>query len=76
MTKEQIERWLEIQEEKNRKLGDISWNLSAISEAISGAYNGEGQSAFWGMSQALFMMVGADGNRDAALQIKIMKDEE
>lgn len=76
MTNEQIERWLQIQEDKNEQLGNISWNLSAISEAISGAYNGDGKSAFWGMSQALFTMIGADGDRDGALQIKIVKDEE
>ena len=80
MTHEQIERWLDIQEQKNQELGAIASNIGYLSESVRGAYNGEGISCFWGMSQALFMMVGelegGGGGKDVGLNIKIVKDEE
>lgn len=41
---------------------------SDVASAITGAYDGTGQSAFWGMSQALFMMVDSD-NKGQGLHV-------
>lgn len=80
MTHEQIERWLDIQEQKNEELSAIASNIGYLSESVRGAYDGSGTSCFWGMSQALFMMVGelegGESRKDIGLNIKIVKDEE
>jgi hypothetical protein len=68
MTNEQTERFVSAFERMADALEDVASSTDGISGAIIGAYNGTGQSAFWGMSQALFMMVNAD-NKGQGLHI-------
>lgn len=59
-----MDRYLDIQEQQVEAIKDLSYALSDIASSISGAYDGTGTSAFWGMSQALFSMVDADRTGD------------
>jgi hypothetical protein len=72
MTQEQIDRWLDIQEDKNRALQNISLSIDYLAEAVRGSYDGNTKSAFWGMSQALFLMVGEGENADGSLKVNIV----
>lgn len=57
MTKEQIDRYLDIQEQKVEAIQSVSYALSDIASSITGSYNGQTPSAFYGMSNALFELL-------------------
>ena len=78
MTKEQMDRYLDIQEQKVEAITNVSYALHDVASSITGSYDGS-KSAFWGISQALFMMVGemeGGGGTDCSLKVKILKDDE
>jgi hypothetical protein len=56
--------------EATKEVADSNYTIAS---AIAGMYNGEGKSALWGISQALFMAVNAE-NRGEGIHIKIDKD--
>jgi hypothetical protein len=65
---------LASQQQKNvEATKDVADSNYTIASAIAGMYNGEGKSALWGISQALFMAVNAE-NRGEGIHIKIDKD--
>jgi len=72
MTEEQINRYLDIEEQKVEAIKDVGYELNTLADSIRGAYDGR-KSAFWGMSQALFSMVDAERNGDG---LRIIKQDD
>ena len=75
MTNEQTERFVSAFERMADALEDVATSTDGISGAISGAYDGNNFSAFYGMMQALFMMVDADG-KGQGLNVIQQKDKK
>lgn len=77
MTHEQTERYLNILEQKNKALTDISYSIDSISDRLSQALTGnDGEKYLLGISQAMFMMCGLDpfdGTRNERNGINIQK---
>lgn len=64
MNKKQFERYMEAYEKRTESLDSISSSINDLGQSVEGMYNGQGKSAFWGISQAMFAMIERDSKSE------------